>query len=84
MELLAIAFAVGIFFYLNVPPRPKKPKDPWEEMGKAIGTALKTLFPNIDSKPKGTSPKGKNGELPWIMIFSGVLGLILLFQVLRL
>jgi hypothetical protein len=80
MESLAIAFVIGIFFYLNAPTKPPKPKDPWEEMGKAIGTALKTLFPSGEDKKKDDKSKSNNKELPWIMIFSGIIGLFLLFN----
>jgi hypothetical protein len=78
MESLAIVFVIGLFFYLNAPREKPKPKDPWEEMGKAIGTALKTLFPGGEKKSEG-GKKDDNNELLRVIILSALIGLLVLY-----
>jgi hypothetical protein len=79
MESLVIVFVIGMFFYIIIPKAPPKKKDPWEEMGKAIGTALKTLFPAENKPDQGSKKKDDSGEFFWVLVLSGLVGAIVLF-----
>ncbi|MEB3291006.1 MAG: hypothetical protein VKI82_13905, partial [Leptolyngbya sp.] len=67
MELFLFLFIAGLAIYLNLPEQPPPKKDPWEEMGKAIGTALKTLNVPADGNKGGGNGGGKKDKFPWFI-----------------
>jgi hypothetical protein len=73
MELFLFFFILGLFVYLSFPEKKPPKKDPWEEMGKAIGTALKTLNAPADDKKGGGG--GKKDSFPWFIPLAMVTGL---------
>ena len=89
METLAIIFAIGLFIYLNAPKKPPpKPKDPWEEMGKAIGNAAKTLAESGKEEKGSGGGKAKgggggkakdSGEILWVVALSALVGILIIY-----
>ncbi len=72
MEIFLFLFVLGLWIYLSLPKQEPPKKDPWEEMGKAIGTALKTLNAPADDKKGGG---GKKDGLPNFIYLAIIAGL---------
>lgn len=60
MELFFILFVVGLWIYLTWPEKKAPPKDPWEELGKAIGNAVKSI--NFSGSGGGGGGGGGGGK----------------------
>jgi hypothetical protein len=74
MEAFIILFVFGLFIYLNLPEKKPPKKDPWEELGKAIGTAMKSLNAPSDG---GSGSGGKKGnDMPWFISIALLTGLV--------
>ncbi|QQE64182.1 hypothetical protein GFS31_08610 [Leptolyngbya sp. BL0902] len=76
METFLILFVLGLMIYLGLPEKKPSPKDPWEEMGRAIGTALKTLNAPSDGGKGGGGGGGKKDGFPWFLTLAILTGLV--------
>lgn len=74
METFLIVFVLGLMIYLSLPEKKSSPKDPWEEMGRAIGTALKTL--NAPAEGGKSGGGGKKDGFPWFFTLAIMTGLV--------
>ncbi|MFH7241413.1 MAG: hypothetical protein ACHWZW_01045 [Spirulina sp.] len=73
METFLFLFVLGLWIYLSLPKKAPPTSDPWEEMGKAIGKALKTLNAPAEGNPSGSG--GKKDSFPWFIPLAIVTGL---------
>ncbi|MEY3298455.1 MAG: hypothetical protein RLZZ597_1715 [Cyanobacteriota bacterium] len=72
MELFLLLFVLGMWIYLSQPkPIPSK-RDPWEELGKAIGTAVKSTSSPADNKKGGGGKKDDPPNLIYLAIMAGL------------
>lgn len=72
METFLILFVLGMFIYLSLPEKKPPKKDPWEELGKALGTAVKSVNAAADGGKGGGS---KKDDFPWFITLAILTGL---------
>lgn len=79
MDILPILFILGLFIYLHLPEKKSPKPDPWENLGKAIGTAVKSLSPPSHAPQDGGGGKKENlpGLVPITLITSLIVYLFL-------
>jgi hypothetical protein len=58
--------------YLNLPEKKPPKKDPWEELGKAIGTAMKSINAPADDKKGGGSKKDGLPNFIYLALIAGL------------
>lgn len=73
METFLLFFVLGLVIYLHLPEKKPPKKDPWEELGKAIGTAMKSINAPADDKKGGG---GKKDGLPNFIYLALIAGLV--------
>jgi hypothetical protein len=72
MEIFLLLFILGLWIYLSSPKKEPPRKDPWEELGKAIGSAVKSINATADDKKGGS---GNKDSFPWFIPLAIVAGL---------
>lgn len=72
MEIFLLLFVFGLVIYLSLPEKKPPKKDPWEELGKAIGTAVKSTNAPAEG---GKGGGGKKDDFPWFITLAIVAGL---------
>lgn len=72
MELFLVLFLLGLWIYLSLPKKKTPKKDPWEELGKAIGTAVKSINAPADDKKGGGGKKNDGPNLIYLAIMAGL------------
>lgn len=76
METFIVLFVIGLGIYLNWPEKKPPPKDPWEELGKAIGNAVKSVGSSNGGGGGGGGKKQSSSPLSVVLTVALIVALL--------